>query len=497
MGNNIENFCNCENNDSRFEASLRTAPNQNSERFLCPFVQTVIYQNYNIDNKSHKGIRGKNKLKDKFDYEMNFEYHSNTKSGKEFNTTKGAKGIFNLNPSYNNNDINDNINNNIDDNYKFMEDNNNNNEDDKNFINIEEEEKNQNNNNINNIDNYENEMINEQNNNNISNKINEDNIINNKEIEEEEENNIKNKKNIVPKLKMKDIKKNEAFSENSDNSDAPTTNIEKPKLTPKNGVDIQFWNKNLYNFGYFHDNVLEGWGKMISGENKYCGEFKNDQANGYGIYYKNGTDVIYEGCWVNDLQDKYGIEKWSDGSAFYGEYKKQNKNGIGIYMWKDGSRYEGEFKNNMFDGYGIYFYNKNKIYLGQWKSNKKHGYGEFILEDKLYVGDYNMDFRDGFGINYWKNDDKLFVGFWKNNRRYGFGKLFSEKKMRYGLWYEDKKKTKFFEDEKEAKDYMEKNGLNNYKKFFEYSKDELVNFYKIYFNEDFIQICTLSENLIK
>ena len=29
------------------------------------------------------------------------------------------------------------------------------------------------------------------------------------------------------------------------------------------------------------------------------------------------------------------------------------------------------------------------------------------------------------------------------------------------------------------------------------SKDELVNFYKIYFNEDFIQICTLSENLIK
>jgi len=76
--NGIENFCNCENNDSKMETSFRTSPNQNNQstdRILCPFVHTVIYQNYTIDNKKNK--RPKTKNNKKFltnDYEMNFEY---------------------------------------------------------------------------------------------------------------------------------------------------------------------------------------------------------------------------------------------------------------------------------------------------------------------------------------------------------------------------------------------------------------------------------------
>ena len=529
MGNDgIENFCNCENNDSRFEASLRTAPNQNSDQLLCPFINTVIYQNYNIDNKSQKNIRPKNKLKKKYDYEMNFEYHTSKKYEKDTNNTlkSGTKSIFNLNPKYdNNNDNFNNINNNNDINNFNYNYNNINEEEEKNNNdnnnNIEEENNNINGNN--NLDYYENEIINANDsvdknnnlNNNIiisnENKINEDsnnNIENNdNNNKEEEENNTENnsennkeKKNTINtkiKINKEDRKQKETFSENSDNSDAPTNNIEKPKITLKNGVDIQYWNKNLYYFGNFKDNIKEGIGKMVTGVNKYCGEFKNDQANGYGVYYKNDINVIYEGLWLSDEQDKYGIEKWNDGSIFLGEYKKQNKNGIGSYVWKDGSRYEGEFKHNMFDGYGIYFYNKNKIYLGQWKNNKKHGYGEFILDDKLYVGYYNMDLREGFGLNYWKKEDKLYIGFWKNNRRSGFGKLFSEKKMKYGKWFEDKKKAEWFGDENEAKIYMEKNGLNKYQKLFEYTKDELVNYYNNFFKEDFVKICNLSEKLLK
>ena len=42
MGNlEGENFCNCDNNDSKFETSFKT--NQNSDKLLCPFINTIIY----------------------------------------------------------------------------------------------------------------------------------------------------------------------------------------------------------------------------------------------------------------------------------------------------------------------------------------------------------------------------------------------------------------------------------------------------------------------
>ena len=69
--------------------------------------------------------------------------------------------------------------------------------------------------------------------------------------------------------------------------------------------------------------------------------------------------------------------------------------------------------------------------------------------------------------------------------------------MKYGKWFEDKKKAEWFGDENEAKIYMEKNGLNKYQKLFEYTKDELVNYYNNFFKEDFVKICNLSEKLLK
>ena len=85
MGNlDLENFCNCENNDSKFETSFKT--NQNSDKMLCPFINTVIYQNFNIENHKKNQNNSKNKTKElnfsknksKIDLnncEMNFEYH--------------------------------------------------------------------------------------------------------------------------------------------------------------------------------------------------------------------------------------------------------------------------------------------------------------------------------------------------------------------------------------------------------------------------------------
>lgn len=480
MGNNANGFCNCENNDSKFETSFRTSPNQNnnnqsSERMLCPFIHTVIYQNYTIDNNNNninatknKRQRNKNNNEKKYTrndnniYEMNFEYHS-IKSNKNSLKNKN-KGLFNLNP------INDDI---------------------------IEDKKSSKSNQINVIYNQEiidNHSNNEQNEN--------ENYDNNKEKEENTEiKNINTKSDHIETNPKNKNSKSNNYTDNSYNSDAPTTNLDKPTKAPTtiSGVDIQYLGKNTYYLGNIQYGTREGVGKMITGSNLYTGEFSNDQANGYGIYKKNGGELIYEGYWLNDEQNKYGIEKWNDGSIYFGEYSNQNKNGLGVYIWKEGTRYEGEFKNNMFNGYGIYFYNKNKIYSGQWKNNKKHGYGEYILKDKLYIGFYNLDSREGFGINYFKEENKLYIGFWKNNKRCGFGKIYNEKKMKYGLWStEENKKPQWFKNDSDAIDYLKKNGLyDKYKTYFECNKDELINSFNDYYKNDFILPCDISQIITK
>ncbi len=236
MGNlNGENICNCENNDSNIENSFKT--NQNSDKYLCP-----IYQNYNIDNgrnnkniynkiKETKNNNNKNNNKSKFNfnnYEMNFGFHTNNSTIlKDGNKTKSRKkSIFKLNPSSNNDNI---------DIYDKKENGDNtNNKNENNIISIE---------NVNGNDN---------------------------------DNSYRNKKQItIEKINSnKNLKTNEITS-NSYNSNIKT-NIDKPKNIPKNGLDIQIWGKNIYYIGYFKDGMAGGIGKLISGNNKYYGEYTND-----------------------------------------------------------------------------------------------------------------------------------------------------------------------------------------------------------------------------
>ena len=47
-------------------------------------------------------------------------------------------------------------------------------------------------------------------------------------------------------------------------------------------------------------------------------------------------------------------------------------------------------------------------------------------------------------------------------------------------------------------EYLNKSEFGNkYKKFFECDKDELIKSYEIYFKEDFVDLCFLSDNLKK
>ena len=211
MGNlEGENFCNCDNNDSKFETSFKT--NQNSDKLLCPFINTIIYQNYNIEsgkknkNNNLKKKKELNLTKNKsfFDVnncEMNFEYHTDKPNlSQDPNASKSKlqnKGIFNLNPNNNiENDKNSFNNFEINNNYNFNENNNNNNY-------------NYNNNTNNNENNYNNDNGNDNinyndndNNNNNNDQYNDNNNQNNIIIEKENENEDR-KENVDNRMKMK------------------------------------------------------------------------------------------------------------------------------------------------------------------------------------------------------------------------------------------------------------------------------------------------------
>jgi len=50
--------------------------------------------------------------------------------------------------------------------------------------------------------------------------------------------------------------------------------------------------------------------------------------------------------------------------------------GFGLYSWPNADKlYIGEYKHDLKDGYGIYKMSKDKIYMGFWKNGKGHGLG--------------------------------------------------------------------------------------------------------------------------
>ena len=274
--------------------------------------------------------------------------------------------------------------------------------------------------------------------------------------------------------------------------------------------------KNAYLICKFNHNIPVGIGKIYFINEYHCyyyGEINNYSCEGYGIYYFN-ENSFYEGFWKNDSPSKLGIEKWEDESSFKGEYFKGKKNGIGIYFWKDGSYYEGQWKNNLINGYGIYHYpnnnndindninddinddnkmkdkkdfyceNKKIIFIGYWKNNLREGLGEEISEDKKYFGYFKNDKRNGFGIMYWLNSNKAYIGFWKDGKQIGIGKCLIDNKVKYGFFNENGKIIWIKEQNfiPYIKYWNLENIYSKYEYFFKFKLDDVQYFFE---EEDF------------
>jgi len=172
--------------------------------------------------------------------------------------------------------------------------------------------------------------------------------------------------------------------------------------------------------GFFKNDNAEGRGIIYyeNGNKKFEGDFKNGIPDGKGIlYYENGN-IEYEGDYKNNLKDGKGILYDENGIKKYeGHFKQSKFEGKGIEYYENGFKeYEGEYKNGEFDGKGVRYYeNGSKLYEGDFKDGESEGKGIAYYENgkKMYEGEFEKGDSEGKGIEYYENGNKMYEGYFK------------------------------------------------------------------------------------
>lgn len=193
------------------------------------------------------------------------------------------------------------------------------------------------------------------------------------------------------------------------------------------------------------------------GENEelfYSGKLDEDQGrSGHGRTYSKDDITIYEGEYLNDKRNGFGVHHYSTGEVFYvGNFKDNNRDRLGILFPKNhdyiqvGSFTENKVKNmvSIFDSEGnleyagciedgkktgaavSYVTDDNEIFVGIFKKGIYTKKGTmFDKEGNLfYTGEFNGKERSGFGTEYNKDATIRYRGGFENNLYNGEGTLY-------------------------------------------------------------------------
>ena len=137
--------------------------------------------------------------------------------------------------------------------------------------------------------------------------------------------------------------------------------------------------------GYRH-----GKGKFYySDGGLYDGEWKAGSMDGFGTLYYGGGQIAYQGEWKDDkfhgkgtvyneipesFEEEFDYTNF-DGLADYwvkyeGQFLDDNKEGYGVMYLSNGDRFEGNFKDDMVHGQGVYICANGQRFGGEWWDNK-------------------------------------------------------------------------------------------------------------------------------
>ena len=118
------------------------------------------------------------------------------------------------------------------------------------------------------------------------------------------------------------------------------------------------------------------WVQVYSTGDVYEGEFHKGKCSGSGVYYYH-MKGRYEGDWIDEKYDGYGVETWAKGSRYRGQYRQGLRHGIGVYRFYTGDVYAGEWSNGQCHGCGVYTCEDGSHYVGEFKWGVKHGLGRY------------------------------------------------------------------------------------------------------------------------
>lgn len=112
----------------------------------------------------------------------------------------------------------------------------------------------------------------------------------------------------------------------------------------------------------------------------YIGTLVHGKKSGKGVIKNRAGQMIYEGCFKDDLYEGEGTEILENGLIFNGCFSKGKKDGRGlIFSTTDKFRYDGEWKNDQKSGQGTETYPDGSSYVGSFRNNFKNGKGKTIL----------------------------------------------------------------------------------------------------------------------
>nr|XP_032645821.1 radial spoke head 10 homolog B2 isoform X2 [Chelonoidis abingdonii] len=214
-----------------------------------------------------------------------------------------------------------------------------------------------------------------------------------------------------------------------------------------------FQGGNLYR-GMFSEGLMHGHGTYTWADGvKYEGNFvKNVQMYNGSYTWPDGS--MYEGEVKNGVRHGFGIYKCGTHPVSYiGQWCEGKRHGKGtIYYNREGtSWYEGDWVNNIKDGWGIRCYKSGNIYEGQWEKNVRHGEGRmrWLTTNQEYTGQWVNGIQHGYGTHSWflkripgsqyplRNE---YVGDFVNGDRHGRGRFFYASGAMYdGEWVFNKK----------------------------------------------------------
>lgn len=161
---------------------------------------------------------------------------------------------------------------------------------------------------------------------------------------------------------------------------------------------IKYYDDTMY-CGTYKDDMPNGYGIRTYGGERYSGEWKDGKKNGLGTLVEPSGNGIFVGTWKDNNKVKGTLTR-SNGDIYVGDWKNNKKDGQGTYSFKDGQKYIGEWKDGFYNGHGTMIFSNGDSYTGEWKIGKQDGEGTYTYANGIKYSGVWVDGKQNDKGNY-------------------------------------------------------------------------------------------------